>query len=511
METLRRLNTAARKRKGERGASLILFTFMTFLVVVPMVGLAIDGAVVFWTKAKLSAAVDAAALAGGRSINVYENQAQNTGLAATAAQQWFSANFPPGWMGVTIVGGQPTITLAKTTLSTQKVSVQATATVPLYFMRIINQNAATVTATAEASRRNVNVILVLDRSGSMGPNGSNACATMQQSAENFVRLFTENFDTLGLVTYSTNANHDPIDYPPSSTFLSGTPSLISVIGQINCTGATNMSMALQMAYRAIKNNGLASGLNVIVLFTDGQPNAMTSDQWPLRAASDDNNIRYDPVYTSYTLSQVQNNPPSTCSSALPTGVLTTLLASGQTPQVQGFTGGLYDPDTAVPLNSSAAALNPPGCYVTNPPNNWINPTTAYARLDIAYVPQNDMYGNATTGYKSTDTFPSGTYAGQIRVDEQINGVIAASTNAADNQAATIRNDPSYSTVIYTIGLGGAPDMPIDATLLERIANDSRSPIYDSTKPTGFFAYASDPSALNAAFQQVASQILRLSH
>ena len=37
------------------------------LVLIPMVGLAIDGSTLFWVKARLSAAVDAAALAAGRN------------------------------------------------------------------------------------------------------------------------------------------------------------------------------------------------------------------------------------------------------------------------------------------------------------------------------------------------------------------------------------------------------------------------------------------------------------
>jgi Flp pilus assembly protein TadG len=47
---------------------MVLFTMLIALVIVPMVGLAIDGSIAFWARAKLSAAVDAAALAAGRSI-----------------------------------------------------------------------------------------------------------------------------------------------------------------------------------------------------------------------------------------------------------------------------------------------------------------------------------------------------------------------------------------------------------------------------------------------------------
>ena len=52
------------RRSGERGAALLLFTLMLALVVLPLVGLAIDGGMVYFAHARLVAAVDAAALAG---------------------------------------------------------------------------------------------------------------------------------------------------------------------------------------------------------------------------------------------------------------------------------------------------------------------------------------------------------------------------------------------------------------------------------------------------------------
>src|SRR5579884_3879999 len=99
------------RKRRQRGATLLLFTFLTALVLIPLIGLAVDGAVVFWVRAKLSSAVDAAALAAGRSINVYYTQQQNSGPVATVAQQWFNANFPTGWLGTSVVGGGPTVTI----------------------------------------------------------------------------------------------------------------------------------------------------------------------------------------------------------------------------------------------------------------------------------------------------------------------------------------------------------------------------------------------------------------
>jgi hypothetical protein len=135
------------------------------------------------------------------------------------------------------------------------------------------------------------------------------------------------------------------------------------------------------------------------------------------------------------------------------------------------------------------------------------------RQDIAYMPATDVYGNATTGYQAFaggDVYPSGNpYVGQIRVDTPT-ALVTASVNAADNQATAIRNDPNLTPTIYAIGLGGTVTEPIDATFMERISNDPRSPIYNPNQPVGQYYYSPNATQLYGVFQQVASQILRIS-
>jgi hypothetical protein len=154
----------------------------------------------------------------------------------------------------------------------------------------------------------------------------------------------------------------------------------------------------------------------------------------------------------------------------------------------------------------------PGCAFSKNDND--------VRYDID-VPLTDGWGNATDhGFGTHPPYygpglnpvglPHKFGNGYIRSDEEETGVVAASINATDYAAQQIRYSPNYDAVIYTIGLGGNSAEPVDDTLLERIANDPRSPIYDSKKKAGFYAYAADASQLNAAFTQVASQILRLS-
>src|SRR5258708_4778666 len=85
-------NRAASAKK--RGAAIVMFSLLTFTVVVPMAGLAVDGGVLYLIKAQLQSAVDAAALAGGRSLNVGNDITSQTASAVATMNAFFNANFP---------------------------------------------------------------------------------------------------------------------------------------------------------------------------------------------------------------------------------------------------------------------------------------------------------------------------------------------------------------------------------------------------------------------------------
>lgn len=517
------------RRKRQRGVTLVIFTILASFVLIPMAGLAIDMSIVFWAKARLSAAVDAAAWAGGRTINASSISSVNKQAVQDAATLWFNSNFPTGWMGTTPSLSTPGYT--QDALSgTQTVTINASASVPLYFARVIGYNSMTIYASAQSTRRSSYVVLVLDRSLSIAYNSSgNACPTLRTDAVNFVNMFTESFDTLALVTYSSSAGPKE-DYGPSQTFKAG---MASVINNIQCVGFTSMAQALHVAYSSIQKNGLKSGLNVIVLFTDGQPNTIVQNFTHLKAASD---TRYGSYYPGYVPNgQADYNTSHTaaatsCAASSITGGLTALpIPSAST---KGLILGFWDTATQVAVNSEASALSGSTYNYCNFLNTGYIPFLGtrqgiQARDDIAYLEDTDAYGNSIyRGYgnyasqpyfgelagsiSQPATFSSGTYSGHWRPDYQVPGVMAAAVNAADYQAqAILHNTDGFSVTIYTIGLGGAPDFAIDATLMERMANDSRSPIHDRSVPSGMFAYASNPSQLNQAFTQIASQILQL--
>jgi Mg-chelatase subunit ChlD len=510
-------------RQKQRGGTLLLFTFAGIMVVIPMIGLAIDGAVVFLVKAKLSAAVDSGALAAGRSPSAN---------ATSTAQQYVYANFPIGWMGTTFTAA-PSVAVDYPATGMRRVTVNASVVVPLHFIAIFGVTQSLVPATAASVRRNANIMLVLDRSSSMTANGADGvevCKTMMGAATTFVNFFADGSDQLGLITFHTWSN---VDFPFTKTFQSSSPNLTSVLSDIVCGGNTSSAMALNMAYNQIKQLGSAAyvsngALNVIVFFTDGQPNGITA-VYPSKAKAD-NRYYANPNY----LSQMDNGMPATssqCQNSLKNAAPSVLI-QGSSSAATGLTEGLYQVPSPAPTTTCASGqaraicnttltfISATGCYFVSAPNySSTYPIYGHAavRQDAAYIPTSDYYGNATVNSsymtQSTDLI-TGVYAssGAMRLDTPIS-VTDASFNAADAQALTISSDTLYQPVIYTIGLGGASDLPSTASFqrfLKRVANDPSSDRYNSSLPTGMFVYSPDDTELAAAFHQIASQILRLS-
>src|SRR5580704_18998755 len=85
------------RKSREKGIAVYLTAFF-LLLMIPIVGLAIDGGYAFVIRTRLSAAADSAALAAGRGINLSGTQAQANTQATTQATAFFNANFPSGYM-----------------------------------------------------------------------------------------------------------------------------------------------------------------------------------------------------------------------------------------------------------------------------------------------------------------------------------------------------------------------------------------------------------------------------
>ncbi len=145
----------ARLARDRRG-SVALFVAVTIIPLIGFVGLATDAARGYLVKSRLSYALDAAGLAGGR---VMFSDTRDEDIV-----MYFNANFPPGYLGATVDGPY-----FQATDDGDVLTVEASATVPTTFMRLLGYETITVAAATEVTRETelLEVVLAIDMSGSM--------------------------------------------------------------------------------------------------------------------------------------------------------------------------------------------------------------------------------------------------------------------------------------------------------------------------------------------------------
>ena len=532
------MNRVQRRTRGERGVITILGTMMLLFILIPVVGLAIDSGVMYLLKAKLQASADGAALAAARGLSQALDLASQQTAARDVAKRWFHANFPNNWMGVGVVA-DPTVSFPAASPRTMIVQVSASITAPTWFMKILGFQNLTINATSEATRRFVNIMLVLDRSGSLYESGS--CDAVAAAAKTFINSFVNGQDRLGMVTFGTDYR---VDLPPTYNFATGSPNLPAMMDQLYCYGYTNAAAAYWTAYQQLVNINDAGALNVILFFTDGMPNTIT---FGVAADGTDNRMPVKTQTTPHTYTDplgygFDNKDKSKCkSNAGLSGVLTPI-------------GGIYKKDaTSYPASAAVDAQRigdaegdkSNGCTFDAYFNANVgivsggNPSRALAGpgftalFDVAYIPEEDIFRNMTgTGYgggapyitvdRYTNAWPAG-YRNKIRVDNlatcagscQISvddNISRAGINALDYAAQNARNDSvtrSLNVYTYTIGLGNGPG-GVDDELLRRVANDRAAGNFDSSQPEGKYLMTPTTAQLNQAFTEIASSVLRVS-
>jgi hypothetical protein len=118
---------------------------------------------------------------------------------------------------------------------------------------------------------------------------------------------------------------------------------------------------------------------------------------------------------------------------------------------------------------------------------------------------------------TSSVYTTGVALDRTRVDRDYHWGLAI-WNSVDSAATRIRTDvnrvnrggdtQSMQITIFAIGYQG--NGGTDDGLLKRVANDKSASSYDGTQATGRYIAAADKNALAAAFDTLASIILRLS-
>lgn len=507
-----------------KGSALILFTLLLPTFIIPVVGLGIDGAILFMVKAKLSAAVDAGALAAARALNAGLTMEAQEAAAKQTAREFVSANFPDKYWGSKNLRFDPDIEVRQINDPNNRrrtVSITGRVDAPLIFMRIFGHEYTTVAASAVAARRDVRLVLVLDRSASM----ASAIEALKGKAIEFVSNFANDRDQVGLVVFGGSAivafpPRDPSNPAagtgPASNFRTASPSVPQLISAIRHGSNTGMAEALWLGYQELKKSELPGALNVLVLFTDGLPNGIT-------AFYNDPDEASNLIKTTSRCKYKKATTParrmigfiSQWSNFAPTGTTVGVQRLSNQSSYAGASGG---------ADALAWMANPDENVITGiPPEDCAyRSDRTKVRNDVKKIPSVDYYGNRTDrdDYLSSTLYNSTADKNGKRIPLDMNGIDSpyqiglASWNATADVVRRIRNDAAINPTIYTIGYSGNAEIP-DETLMKMIANVDDPgnalvhSLYRPEKPTGFYVMAPTQDELRDAFDKVAAGILRL--
>jgi Flp pilus assembly protein TadG len=441
-------------RKGQ----VIVYVTIAVVVLILFVGLSLDSGIGYIVKTKLNSAVDAAAIAAGRALSEGSNDAERQANAEAAANKFFDANFPEGYMRAQVTSG-PTILTEKDAGGEWHITVSATVVVPTYFLKIRDMNSFTASSTSEAIKRDVDMILILDCSGSLGPPTSTADTfpKLKTAAVNFINNFNDGpgGDRIGLVTFASGAVTDvPINKDSTRGF--DKTQVTNAINALTVGGSTDSEEAMRRALVELDAvpAGVRSSLRVIVFFSDGAPN---------------------------TVSGNYNN-----GGTIVLGDLYSETDPGSAPR------RLYQYDRRDFFLGYYGSIS-------------ILPTTDYTTT----VPL------ASYNNRRTLSPPPGSAGSNTRCN-----LNKAARNMVENVANMARSESPDPIHVYSLGLGyrlntleitfcAYGNDEYGANVLKRLANTLDSDTYNSSQPSGLYVYAENADDLDNAFKTIAAHIFRL--
>ncbi|MEN8144349.1 MAG: VWA domain-containing protein [Gemmatimonadota bacterium] len=246
---------------NQRGAVLAMVA-VSMVMLLAVTGLALDSGRAFVRQTRLARAVDASVLTGARTLRAGKREARLQALASMAAN-----GFPDGVGSIQLAPKFGTNGLGE-----QTVTMTATQPMPTILMRVLGRDEVTVAATATAAVPPVDMVLVLDQSGSL--NAANAWDDVQNASWNFVRQFDESLDQVGLVSFQIRGTNR---FSMNSPFKGAIRNVIFHSG-MKSAGDTNAQEALRLALQQFQGPApRARSAKVVVFFTDGRPTAFRAN------------------------------------------------------------------------------------------------------------------------------------------------------------------------------------------------------------------------------------------
>jgi uncharacterized protein YegL len=361
--------------------------------------------------------------------------------------------------------------------------VTAAANTPTYFARVIGKDSFLVGATSEATSRDLDMILVLDTSGSMAdrdpsdPLNRRAIDLLGPSAMNFIDRFTKEAggDRIGVITFASGAVVSvPINKTADRGFdkdamrnLICTNRSGACVNNLSASGSTASGEAMRRALTELNQvpSSLRSSLRIIVFFSDGAPNDVAGS-----------------FNSGSVIGDLYSEALNDCNE------------SNRATRVYRI-----DSRDEYRNDYNIATLPPSMDYSTI--------------LQVPYVNET-QYVNLSSDTNSRN-LPNFT-------NSRCN-VNRAARNMVENVANTARSGTGNNAVtIHALGLGlrlrtleaplcgGYGSNEWGESILKRVANATDANPRNASQPTGSYIYAQNATELDNAFQTIANQILRLS-
>jgi hypothetical protein len=249
---------------NQKGAIIVIFA-LSLIVLIGFAALGTEVGKWYLTRAELSKAVDAAALAGAANIS-------NPHIVVpTLARDFGMENFQAGYLGTET--GDRSVAFTATVQEGGKLTVTGTTSSLAILARIFGIDQVATAATGVAQKNRVQIMMILDRSGSMA---GTPIADLKNAARGFLDYYedTQDEDKIGLVTFATGVR---VNYPLGNDFF--TP-IRTAINGLSAVGATNVEDALSQAGAQFVDQTPFPAANrlqqYIVFFTDGRPTAFRS-------------------------------------------------------------------------------------------------------------------------------------------------------------------------------------------------------------------------------------------
>jgi len=217
-------------RRQESGSAVVLFAALV-PVLMGVGGLSVDVGLAYTAKRALNSETQAAAMAGAYALAA---NGATTSSVTTAVSNWNTAN---AVSNVTITSSSTVLSCVTSTSSLPScnasspnvVTVTRSGTVNTYFLKAVGRSSFTLTSTASAAKAGgsaqaLNIMFVLDATGSMGSGDSDCtvpgisnpsrwqCA--QYSIQSILKVSSTSMNKAGLMIFpGMGSSYNPTSHP----------------------------------------------------------------------------------------------------------------------------------------------------------------------------------------------------------------------------------------------------------------------------------------------------------